>query len=124
MAAAVARRCHTSPKRQRGTGPSLAGASGLCGGTLPPQRPRSHLMRPCPSDETLTGLLAEALTTAERDRLARHVEGCAPCQEKLARLSGTPDTQRWRRAGHPPQGSEAEEGMVCRLKQVPPSSAA
>src|SRR5262249_14026116 len=41
-----------------------------------------------------------------------------------ARLSGTPDTQRWRRAGHPPQGSEAEEGMVCRLKQVPPSSAA
>ena len=81
-------------------------------------------MPSCPSDETLTGLLADALTTAERDSLARHVEGCASCQEKLARLTGTPDTEMWRCAGHPPQGSEAEEGVVRRLKRVPPSSAA
>jgi eukaryotic-like serine/threonine-protein kinase len=78
----------------------------------------------CPSDETLTGLLAETLTAAERDRLARHVEGCAPCQEKLARLTGTPEAERWRRAEYPPQDSEAEEGMVRRLKRVPPTSAA
>jgi serine/threonine protein kinase len=77
----------------------------------------------CPSDETLTGLLAEALTPAERDGLARHLEGCAPCQEKLARLTGTPDTERWRRTEHPLPGSEAEEGVVRRLKRVPPSRA-
>src|SRR5262245_20805144 len=81
-------------------------------------------MPSCPSDETLTGLLADALTTAERDSLAQHVEGCAPCRDRLARLTGTPDTETWRRAEHPPQGSEAEEGMVRRLKQVLPSTAA
>jgi serine/threonine protein kinase len=81
-------------------------------------------MPSCPSDATITGLLADALTTAERDRLARHVEGCAPCQEKLARLTETPDTERWRRAEHPPRGPEAEEGVVRRLKRVPPSAAA
>src|SRR5262249_31787070 len=91
---------------------------------LPPQRPRSHLMPSCPSDETLTGLLADALTTAERDSLARHVDGCAPCQERLGRCTRTSYTETWRRAGHPPEGSEAEEGVVRRLKRVPPSSQA
>src|SRR5262249_9798218 len=77
----------------------------------------------CPSDETLTRLFADALTLADRDNLARHVEGCAHCQEKLARLSGTPDKERWRRAALPPQGSEAEEGLMRRLKRALPSSA-
>jgi hypothetical protein len=63
----------------------------------------------CPSDEKLTGLLADALSTAERDALARHVEGCASCQERLARLSGTPEPETWRRAEQPPRGSGAEE---------------
>src|SRR5262249_40495022 len=45
------------------------------------------------------------------------------CQEKLARLAGTPDAESWRRAEQPAQGSEAEEGVVRRLKQVPPSPA-
>ena len=73
----------------------------------------------CPSDEKLTGLLAEALSTAERDALARHVEGCASCQEQLARLTGTPDPETWRRAEHPPRGSRAEEEMMRRLKRRP-----
>ena len=73
----------------------------------------------CPSDEKLTGLLADALSTAERDALARHVEGCASCQEQLARLTGTPDPETWRRAEHPPRGSGAEEGMMRRLKRMP-----
>jgi serine/threonine protein kinase len=81
-------------------------------------------MPSCPSDETLTGLLADALTTAERDNLAQHVEGCPACQEKLARLTATPDAEIWRRAEHPPQGSEAEEGMLRRLKRLSPSSLA
>src|SRR5262249_29062385 len=89
-----------------------------------PQRPRSHLMPSCPSDETIIGLLADALATAEWDSLARHVEGCVPCQEKLARLTGTPDTERGRRAEHPPQSSEAEQEMLRRLKRVFPSSIA
>ena len=54
--------------------------------------PRNTHMPFCPSAEELTGLLADALSTAERDALARHVEGCAPCQEQLARLTGIPDT--------------------------------
>jgi eukaryotic-like serine/threonine-protein kinase len=70
----------------------------------------------CPSEEKLTGLLAEALSTAERDAVARHVEGCASCQEHLARLSGAPETELWRRAAHPSQSSSAEETMVRRLK--------
>jgi serine/threonine protein kinase len=70
----------------------------------------------CPSEEKLTGLLAEALSTAERDAVARHVEGCASCQEHLARLSGAPETELWRRAAHPSQSSSAEEKMVRRLK--------
>jgi serine/threonine protein kinase len=81
-------------------------------------------MPSCPSDETLTGLLAEALTTAKRDSLAQHVEGCALCQDRLARLTGAPDTETWRRAEHPPQGSEVEQGVLRRLKRVPPSSEA
>jgi serine/threonine protein kinase len=77
---------------------------------------------PCPSDETLTGLLTDALTPAERDSLARHVEGCAPCQGRLARLTEVPDTEVWRRGEHPRQGCEAEEGVVNRLKRLPPSA--
>ena len=81
-------------------------------------------MRSCPSDEILTGLLTDALTTAERDSLARHLEGCASCQDKLARLTAPPDAEMWWHSGHPPQGSEAEEEVVRRLKRAPPSSAA
>ena len=67
-------------------------------------------MTSCPPDETLTGLLADALGPAERDTLARHVEGCAACQDRLARLTGTPDTKMQRSNGHPPQGSELKRG--------------
>jgi serine/threonine protein kinase len=76
-------------------------------------------MTVCPSDKKLAGLLADGLSTAERDALARHVEGCAACQEQLARLTGTPDREPWRRDEHPPRGSRAEEGMMRRLKQMP-----
>ena len=44
----------------------------------------------CPSAEELTLLLAEALGPAERDAVARHVEGCAACQgPQLAYRNGT-----------------------------------
>src|SRR5213076_3215809 len=82
--------------------------------------PRITHMPFCPADEELTGLLADALSTAERDALTRHVEGCASCQEQLARLTETFDTETWRRGENPLQGSEAEEGMMGRLKRKPP----
>jgi serine/threonine protein kinase len=72
----------------------------------------------CPSDEQLSGLLTDTLTTAERDTLVRHVEGCASCQDKLARLAGSPATESWRRAEQLDRGSEAEERVVRRLKRV------
>src|SRR5436190_152779 len=56
-------------------------------------------MTSCPSEETLKALLAEALNTAGRDNVARHVEGCASCQEQLARLTGTSDAEKPRRDG-------------------------
>src|SRR5262249_54854832 len=71
-----------------------------------------------PSDEKPTGLLADALSPAERDALTRHVEGCAACQEQLAHLTEIADTERWRRAEHWSRGSRAENGLVWRLKRM------
>jgi serine/threonine protein kinase len=77
-------------------------------------------MNLCPSDEKLTGLLAEALTIVDQDALTRHVEECAGCQEQLARLTGTPDGETWQRAEHPLRGSRAEQETMRRLKRRPP----
>jgi serine/threonine protein kinase len=72
----------------------------------------------CPFDEKLADLLADALSATERDALARHVEECTSCQEHLARLTGTPETEIWRRAEHPPRRSRVEERMIRRLKRM------
>lgn len=72
----------------------------------------------CPFGEKLANLLADDLSTVGRDALARHVEGCTSCQEHLARLTGTPHTEMWRRAEHPPRNSQAEEKMMRRLKRM------
>jgi WD40 repeat protein len=80
-------------------------------------------MTRCPSNEQLARLLAEQLSPPERDALARHVEACALCQEKLARLTGTSDTTTWQRAAHPLRGAPAEDDVVRRLKQVLPAAA-
>jgi WD40 repeat protein/serine/threonine protein kinase len=81
-------------------------------------------MIPCPADEELSGFLADSLGAAERDALARHVDLCATCQEKLASWTVTPDGDTWRRAEHPLRGSETEEDVVRRLKRLcqPPES--
>ena len=68
----------------------------------------------CPSDQQLEGLLADKLTTADRDAHARHVEKCATCQERLARLT-TADTENWQHE-QPRQGSRAEERAMQSLK--------
>jgi serine/threonine protein kinase len=73
-------------------------------------------MTSCPSDEKLAGLLAEVLSPAERDAVARHVDGCAPCQEQLARLTATPAAAKCQPAA-PFDSSNAEEKLVRRLKR-------
>jgi WD40 repeat protein/serine/threonine protein kinase len=78
-------------------------------------------MTPCPPDEKLAALLAGELSTAEGDAVARHVEGCAACQGKLARWTEPPEMEAWKHAAHP--DSEAEEGVVRRLKRIRPLSA-
>src|SRR4051794_36627521 len=88
-----------------------------CG--LSSQARRSTLMTFCPTDEKLAGLLADVLSPADRDALALHVEGCSSCQEKLPRLTGTFATETWLHAENPLQGSEAEEGLMRRLKRMP-----
>src|SRR5690348_7519309 len=82
--------------------------------------PRSTLVTFCPSDESFARLLADALSTKERDALARHVDGCASCQERLPRLAEALETETGRRAAPPVPGSEAEEGLMRRLKRMPP----
>jgi serine/threonine protein kinase len=74
----------------------------------------------CPSDEQLSALLIDTLTATQRDTVVRHVEGCASCQDKLAHLAGVPTPESWRRAGQPARGSEAEDRVVRRLKQIRP----
>src|SRR5579862_4505759 len=76
-------------------------------------------MSSCPSDDQLTNLLADALGPAEWDAHARHVEECASCQEKLARLTKASDTGNWGRAEQAPLDSHAEETLMRRLKQMP-----
>lgn len=77
-------------------------------------------MQSCPADEKLTDLLADALGDAERDAVARHVEGCAVCQGQLAALTGAPDNALLRLVDDPPRGSRVEEKMMGRLKKLPP----
>src|SRR5262245_18004994 len=77
-------------------------------------------MSSCPSGKQLASLLSDALSAAERDSLARHVETCRSCQAELAHQTEAPAAEMWRRTGLPPQFSGAEDEMVRRLKQMAP----
>src|SRR6187200_3687605 len=70
----------------------------------------------CPSDDELASLLDDALSTPEQDALAKHVEQCDSCRQKLARMTEISDTGTWQRVTHLPPCSEAEEEIVQRLK--------
>jgi serine/threonine protein kinase len=79
-------------------------------------------MTRCPLDEQLARLLAEQLSPPELGALARHVEACASCQEKLDRLTSRSDTATWQRGAQPPQGAPTEDEVVRRLKQLLPAA--
>jgi tRNA A-37 threonylcarbamoyl transferase component Bud32 len=75
----------------------------------------------CPSPGVLDGLLAERLGGPERDSVETHVEGCAPCQEYLARVSArtfcpTAPPSACRDEPDP----EPDESFLRRLRDVPP----
>jgi serine/threonine protein kinase len=76
-------------------------------------------MTSCPTTEHLHGLLAETLSRVERNTTARHIDDCAACQERLAVLTRTPDTEVWRRAVQPHRDSGNEQQLLRRLKQMP-----
>ena len=75
-------------------------------------------MTRCPSEDTLAGLLADALSTDERDAVVQHVEDCALCRQELARLSEISDAATWQCAEHLSPCDKAEEDVVRRLKLV------
>jgi WD40 repeat protein len=76
-------------------------------------------MTGCPSREQLRQLLAEQLGAREAAALEAHVEGCAVCQESLARLSDEEETG----APPPPTGvPESEADFVRRLGEQPPGA--
>ena len=75
-------------------------------------------MTNCPSEDKFARLLADELSTAERDALAQHVEECALCRQELARLTEISDAATWQHAKHLPPSSKAEEDVVGRLKLV------
>jgi serine/threonine protein kinase len=70
----------------------------------------------CPTDEKLASLLADALSQAECDALADHIERCAACLEKLARLSEGSEADAWHPATQTQPCSDTEEEIVRRLK--------
>jgi serine/threonine protein kinase len=71
----------------------------------------------CPSDESLAGLLADALSATARDALAHHVQACASCQQRLARLTEISDTEQWRRTEQSLPRDAGEEAVLRRLKK-------
>src|SRR3954469_14241720 len=75
-------------------------------------------MTPCPSDEKLASLAADALSTAECDALADHVDHCALCLEKLAGLTDVPGSVIWQRSLDDRLPNDSEDAVVRRLKQV------
>jgi len=88
------------------------------GATTKCQLPQSQLMTKCPSKDSLVGLLAEALNTAERDSVIQHVEECALCRQELARQTEISDVASWHCDKHLPPSNNAEDDVVRRLKLV------
>src|SRR3954463_3880920 len=72
-------------------------------------------MTQCPSDETLANLLNDPLSRSEADALAEHVEQCASCLQKLARLADSSDVEASAHDRLRPT-SETEDEIVRRLK--------
>ncbi len=80
-------------------------------------------MTPCHSNEDFAQLLADALSTAERDALVQHVESCAACQARLAQLTEIEDSSVWQHSEVAPQLNSAERAMLERWKHLRSASA-
>ncbi len=78
-------------------------------------------MTPCPSDDNLALLLADSLGDTEREDLARHVEDCAACQAKLARLSEASEANDFPRPDQPAARDDTENAIIGRLKTARPT---
>jgi serine/threonine protein kinase len=75
----------------------------------------------CPSPDVLESLLAERLSGSERDGVETHVEGCAPCQERLARLSAVTFCPAALPVGRRDESDlEPDEDFLRRLRELSP----
>src|SRR4051812_36953998 len=72
----------------------------------------------CPADEKLASFIAEGLSTADRDAVVDHVDHCAICLEKLARLTELPESVTWSPTDAQRPPDESEDAIVRRLKRV------
>src|SRR5215831_16773466 len=78
---------------------------------LPPSPRRGAGMErhACPSAEDLGRLLAECLSSDDRDRVSDHLEGCADCQRRLDELLADGSIASLTQADEPPEGSPDSE---------------
>jgi len=83
----------------------------------------SRNVGPCPPADDLERLLAEQLSTAERETVEMHVEGCSTCQDRLDRMSGTPPRAARQQAPNAGQWPEPSAEFLRRLRETPPPSA-
>ena len=67
----------------------------------------------CPPQEQLERLLDDCLEAAEDSALARHVESCAECQDRLERLFADSLSS----LGHAPTNPEMSDALLMRLKK-------
>jgi serine/threonine protein kinase/CHAT domain-containing protein/Tfp pilus assembly protein PilF len=82
------------------------------------QFPNNGASDGCPSAAVLDLLLADELSGPERDPVEAHVEGCAPCQERLERMIENTATAATMCAP-PPGDPEPPEDFLRRLNELP-----
>jgi hypothetical protein len=59
---------------------------------------KEHSVASCPSADDLTGFIQSELPEVQAAAIADHLDHCAACQSMLARLTESPELEKWRAA--------------------------
>src|SRR5689334_8460562 len=70
----------------------------------------------CPASEQLRQLLEDHLSEADRDPVARHVDQCGRCQERLEQLTASSSNPTWRVPPSPPPAPLPRPDFLRQLK--------